>query len=50
MKHPPSKLLKTLQLYRMRKQFRDSSELLIFIDKDIIDYRYIDTHNTDITF
>jgi hypothetical protein len=25
-------------------------KLLIFIDNAIIDYGYIDTHNTDITF
>ena len=25
-------------------------KLLIFIDNTIIDYSYIDTHNTDITF
>ena len=47
---PPSPPFQTVQLHRMRKQFRQIDEAAYFIDNAIIDYGYIDTHNTDITF
>ena len=47
---PPSLPSQTVQLHRMRKQFRQIDEAAYFIDNAIIDYCYIDIDNTDITF
>ena len=47
---PPSTSSKVIQLYRIRKQFRQIDETAYFIDKSFIDYSYIDMYNADITF